>query len=163
MELCPRFGRFVRRFVGLTIFGAMVLLFAGPILALLIPMTACAAIGFLVWLPVHTLVFGHRGAWRRVHERGRRCRELLQSRARAVQCRCKAAAHIINNIVERWLQGMRQFLLEMTCGALVGILVALATDAGEPEVALAALLGAAAGTAIVLSRWRGSVEQSPKA
>jgi hypothetical protein len=160
MQLRPGFGRFVRRFVGLTLFGAMVLLFAGPILALLIPATACAAVGFLVWLPMQTVVCGRQGALRRVHEHGRRCRELLQ-RARAVGSRCKATAHRINTLGERWVNVVRQTMLEMTCGAVIGILAALATDAAELEAALAALLGATAGIAVVLSRRRGSIEQHP--
>jgi hypothetical protein len=159
MELCFGLGKFVRRFIGLSIFGAMVLLFAGPILAILIPLTACAAVGFLLWFPVQAVVLGRRGVWQRVHERKCRYRELLRSRVAIVRGRCKFAAERISNLVDRWLHRARQMSLEMMCGALVGILLALATEATEPEIGLAALVGSAAGATVVLSRWGGSVEE----
>jgi hypothetical protein len=160
MDICFGLGRLVRRFIGLAVFGALVLLFAGPILALLIPVTVCAAVGFLLWLPAQAVVLGRRGLGWRSYERACRYRGLLLSRAKTVRSRCRAAVQRINSLAARWWLGMRQMTLEVTCGALVGILVAMATEAAEPEIAVDALLGAAAGSAVVLSRWQGSVEQT---
>jgi len=156
MELCPGLARFLRRLTGLTVGGALVLLLAKPIVIFLMTVAACATVGFLVWLPLHIVLFGRhrvlRGAW----ERGRRWGNRLETRLRAARSRCKGVKLKIGDAVEHYLHAVRDAVLEIACGSAVGILVAVAMDIGETQVAVGALLGAAAGAGVVLGRRRKS-------
>jgi hypothetical protein len=152
MESCPSLTGVLRRLTCLTIGGALILLFAGPLLTLLVMVAVCAAVGFLVWLPVHTALFGRHGVWRHALEHGKRCQACLEMAWTSGQRRWTATAQRLSSAMGRWLQVVREMVLETACGALVGTLVEVLSDAGGSGTGLGALLGAAAGAGVALGR-----------
>ncbi len=142
MGSCPTISGLLRRLTSWTIAGCLLLLFAGPILTVLITLAMCAAVGLLVWLPMHIFIFGSHCAWRQRLEFA-----LDAGRAKLSQA--------IKNVRELFLPAAREVLLELICGLVVGTLMGLAAGVGEAGTVIAALLGAAVGAAVVLSRLRG--------
>jgi hypothetical protein len=160
MELSLSVSRVLRRLIFLAVGGAFVLLFAGPILAVLLTVAALAVVGFLVWLPLHTALFGLHGVWRALYDHARCCRDRVRAPVKNIRNRCRATVGRVVAVVARCLTATRQAALEIFCGAAVGLLAALAIDSEEAGVVIGALLGIVAGAGVVLGRRREPTPQT---
>ena len=58
MESSLTVGRFMRNLLWLALLGFLAVVFSGPVLAVAGVVLSFALIGFLLWLPIHTLVRG---------------------------------------------------------------------------------------------------------
>ncbi|HYV39100.1 MAG TPA: hypothetical protein VE988_25665 [Gemmataceae bacterium] len=141
METCISLSWVLRRLSGLAIAGGA-LLFIGKIATVLMALAAFAGIGYLMWLPVQTALFGRPKVRRR---------ESVQPLRQSLECGHQAVAKI-NDAVETWTPIVRDILLEISCGAIVGILVAMAADTGRAGAVIGALLGVTAGVGVACRR-----------
>jgi len=149
-------GRLVLRIGSLALFGFLAITFAGAILTLASVVLFFALIGFVLWLPMHTLVFGPKATWRPKLDRGTAlCRHGLS----ALGGVCHASVNRVR-AARQTIRGTASFLgvalVEMLSGALVGVLLmSTVRDANAgPSIALAAGVGACAGLLVVLARRR---------
>ena len=62
VESSLTFGRLLRNLLLLAVFGFVAVVFAKPVLTAVAVLLAFALIGFLLWLPLHTLVLGRHTA-----------------------------------------------------------------------------------------------------
>jgi hypothetical protein len=159
MEYCPSFAKRLRRFGGFAAGGALVLLFLKPVLIVFLMVSACAAVGFVVWLPMHTVFFGRRATCHATWERSREWRHRAIAKLRAQRQRCEMVAQSVGDMLDRWARVVWAAFVEITSGTVTGILIGVALNVGEAAVGLGALLGGLIGTSIVLARrWQAGYE-----
>jgi hypothetical protein len=142
METCISLSWVLRRVSGLALVGGA-LLVIGKVVTVLLAIATVAGIGVLMWLPLHTALFGQSKVRRR---------ECVHPFQKPLECGQRAAAKI-NDAVETWMPIVRDTLLEIACGAIVGILVALAAETGRAGAVVGALLGVAAGVGVACKRY----------
>jgi hypothetical protein len=140
-------GRFLRRFFCCTAAGAGVVIFAKPLVLMAVVVGVCAAIGFLLWLPLRTVFAVGRNPWQKACGYGRRWLD-------PVRHKCRQTADIIRNLVERTTPVVSGLLLEGVSGAVVALVLAVAVGAHNKAIPAAALSGALAGALLALTRSR---------
>jgi hypothetical protein len=145
-------SRLVRRFLGCTVAGAGVVIFAKPLIWLSLVVGLFATIGFLLWLPLHAVVAGPHRTWQSVYGRGRRWFE-------PVGHKCRRTTATLRMLMERATPLVSNLLLEGLSGAVVAVVLVVAAGAAHnprrsPVVPLAALCGALAGGLLALARRR---------
>jgi hypothetical protein len=151
MESCAWRASFIKRLAGFTLAGGVVVVFAKPIFLALLAATACAVIGFLAWLPAHTVFVGRHSAWRRACDRGRHWPGQLAVWCQPLDHGCRAGLRRVCEAGRRWLPVVGAVLLESVSGAVLGGLVSAVGGARE-MAGPAVLLGAAAGAAVGVRR-----------
>ncbi len=153
MESSLTFGRFVRNLLLLAGLGFLVVVFSGPVLAVAGMVLSFALIGFLLWLPMHTLVFGRRAPLRQTLDRSR---ELSAQALAGVGAGCRQVGRVRRHLGAQLRAGVvavSPLLLEVGCGAVLGVLLVWAYGGAkaEPETFTAgALAGAVVGALIVV-------------
>jgi hypothetical protein len=159
MQLERALFQFVFR---IAVLGSAALLLTGLLLPALGVILGMALVGFLMWMPLHSLFYGRR----------RQIRHDL-SRAKAY---CRQAARNLRPLTvgmdqqlsQTWQQArtlsarLWTFLVEIFSGAVVGGLFALlrGPEVEAGHIVLGGLIGAALGTVVALSRLQSPAEAS---
>jgi hypothetical protein len=101
-------------------------------------------VGFLVWRPLHASLFGKSGPRPMPCPPQRLMRVPLESGRRQIGR--------FNAALEEWVPFIRDLLLEVACGAIVGILVAVAAQTSSTGAVIGAALGGMAGFGVACRR-----------
>jgi hypothetical protein len=148
MESCLSFSCMVKRLTGFAVAGAVIILLAGPLLTLMAAIGVCVLVGFLVWLPLHTVFVGPHSTWKNACDGGRRWR------GRAVGCcgmagrHCRQVGTQMTEWVAGWLPVIGGMLREGTCGAILGVLAAVVAGLQESAAVATVLTGCLLGIVV---------------
>jgi hypothetical protein len=143
MESCPHLSAWLRRLHGGMLAGGCLLLLAGILIKGLAVIAVCGTVGMLMWLPLHSVFVGTHTVLRRP------CAPRWWSCCRQ---KCRAFAEAVHQTLEIWVPAAAAALVEIVCGAIIGVMVALIVGLTGSAVGAAALLGAAAGVAVLIGR-----------
>jgi hypothetical protein len=144
MDSCLFLPAWVKRLTGFGLVGATVVLFVGPLLAALAEITVCVAIGFLMWLPLHTVFVGPHCPWKRAHRGGRQWQRRLASCYDVLQMQCRTS----KTAVGAWWPVAQSMMREGFSGAICGGMLMAVAGFQEGPLVAAVLAGAVAGAVL---------------
>jgi hypothetical protein len=147
-------GRLVRNVLLLAVLGFIAVQLAKPLLTVALMVLAFALVGFLLWLPIHSLVFGRQAPVRQGLDQGQ-----------ALSRRALTGLRIGWARVAGWAVALAPAALEIVSGAVLGSLLVWAHIGQRAEtesLGFGALAGAAVGGLVVLARRRPVTGQLPE-
>jgi hypothetical protein len=139
-------GRLVRNLLLLAALGFVAVQFAKPLLTVTVTVLVFALVGFLLWLPLHTLVFRRRAPLRQSFDQSR---ELSRQALAGLRHGCTRLGE--------WAAVLAPMLLEVASGLVLGGLLVWAYSGQQVEqesLALGAAAGAVCGVLVVAARRR---------
>lgn len=145
----------LRRPLSLVALGVPFFLMSG----LVLPVLVLGVVGFLLWLPIHSLVFGKDQGiaclWRQTRGRSKPgYRSHLGS----------AAAQLAHGWqqLRTWANRVGVFLVETASGAAIGgVLLLLSSSAAAAQIVLGALAGAGVGALVAVHRLQAVCSRKP--
>jgi hypothetical protein len=160
MESCVSLTCVVKRLTYLALAGLGVVVLAGPILTVAALVGTFALIGFLVWLPLHTVFVGPQSTWKNACDGSRRWGRRVGGCCGMVGRNCRCVGTKVVEMAEGWWPLVGGAIREGLGGALVGILVVVLAGLHEAPAVAAVLAGAMVGIAVGLSN-AAHRQQSP--
>jgi len=162
VESSLNFGRLLRNLVWLALLGFMAVVFAGPVVSAVALILAFALVGFLLWLPLHTLVLGRRAPLRHSFDCGRSAsvRVLV-----GLGAGCRLADQMrrrLGEVIWGLASVAGPMLLEVTSGMVLGGLLVWAYEGPKEDseaMPLGIFAGMIAGVLVVWSRRRPVAEE----
>jgi hypothetical protein len=148
MESCLSFSCMVKRLTGFAVAGAAVILLAGPLLTIAVAISVCVLVGFLLWLPLHTVFVGPQSTWKNACDGGRRWRRRAFGCCGLVGRQCRYAGTQLTELVAGWLPVVGGTLREGVCGGIVGGLVVGGAGLKDSAAAIAILAGCVLGIVV---------------
>jgi hypothetical protein len=155
MDSCLSFTCVLKRLTGVFLVGAVFLLLAGPLLTVFAVVGVCVLIGFVIWLPLHTVFVGPQSTWRNACDGGRRWRRGMVGGCALVGRHCISTGAKVGQIFEGWWPVVSATIREGVCGGLVGVLVVVLAGLQDAAGAAAILTGCLLGIAVGVKASRG--------
>ena len=150
MESCAILLGCVKRLTGFTVAALAIVVLAGPILGIVVTLGVFALIGFLLWLPLHTVFCGPHSSWRSTCEGAKKWRRHMAACVRSTDDRCHAFGVRVADFVRWCWPRVRRVGVEAFCGAAVGVLIVVLTGAQEAPAVAAVAVGLTAGALLGL-------------
>jgi len=144
METCLLTG-WLKRLTGFVAAGFAVIVLAGPLLGILVTLTTFALVGFLLWLPLHTVFFGPCSAWRSTCEGSKRWRQHVAGGVRSSADCYHAFGMRVGQFAGWAWPRVKRVSVEAFCGAALGVLIVALTGAKEGAAVAAVATGLVAG------------------
>jgi len=144
MVSCVTAQVWTKRLACFALVGFAFIVLAGPVLSLLVTAAVFGLIGFLVWLPLHTVFVGPKSAWCKTFRGGSRVTRKFKDMCVATENGCRG----IGTKVAEWWPPVRGFVRESSSGAAVALGVVLLAGVDGPGVLIASLIGGLAGAVV---------------
>jgi hypothetical protein len=148
METCPSVLHLAKRLLAPGMALVLAMIFAVPILILAVKVVVIAIIASVAWIPVHSLVVGRDGWWARTTAWRRTARSNFVLAFTISADSCLAIANAVASVV----RSVGAVLIEVACGATVGLLAAFAALGPGDHLGFAVLIGSAAGVCVCVGR-----------
>jgi hypothetical protein len=140
----------IRRLIGFAVAGFAVIVLAGPLLTIAAMIGMCVLIGFVLWLPLHTVFVGPQSTWKNACDGGRRWRHRALGCCGIVGRQCRSVGVGATSLVAACWPVVSGTVREGACGAISGGLVVMVAGLKGPAAAAAVLTGGALGVLVGL-------------
>jgi hypothetical protein len=135
----------LRKLAFLALIGFLVVVLAGPILAMLGVLVSFALIGLLVWMPIRTMLYGKPFEWSQVKAVSRKLGTPVWAGCHRITGGALGHGKPVLEKVQATGRFLGMIFREAACGALVGALLGMVLGPESSVPSQPALLGAGLG------------------